>query len=110
MINTETRVAVASRSFSRHPKLREALLARYRYVTFNDAGESLSGTRLIDFLRGHDKAITALEKLDESVFAELPELKVIGKYGVGLDMIDLPALSSSATPWAFIDTSMVVLK
>jgi len=87
-----SRVAVASRSFSRHPVLRAELLARYADVTFNDAGIALSGARLIEFLKGHDKAITALEVLDESVFAALPELKVVGKYGVGLDMIDLNAM------------------
>lgn len=86
------RIAIASRSFSRHPQLRQALLDRYAQVTFNDAGESLSGEKLIAFMRGHDAAITALEKLDEKFFAALPELKIIGKYGVGLDMIDLEAM------------------
>lgn len=92
-IDTTTRVAVASRSFSRHPVLREELLARYARVTFNDAGWVLSGDSLVDFLAGHDKAITALERLDEAVLSRLPELKVVGKYGVGLDMIDLTAMS-----------------
>lgn len=88
-----TRVAVCSRSFSKHPQLRAALIERYgTAVTFNDAGLSLSGDALIEFVRGHDKAITALERLDERFFAALPELKVIGKYGVGLDMIDIDAL------------------
>lgn len=91
--NTTTRVAVASRSFSRHPVLREALLARYARVTFNDEGLSLKGDALVEFLSGHDKAITALERLDEATLARLPELKAVGKYGVGLDMIDLPAMS-----------------
>jgi len=62
-------------------------------VTFNDQGRSLAGAALIEFLRGHERAITALERLDESVFAALPELKVIGKFGVGLDMIDLDAMA-----------------
>jgi phosphoglycerate dehydrogenase-like enzyme len=88
-----TRVAVTSRSFSRHPVLRAELLARYDSVTFNDDGRSLSGQDLIEFLRGHDRAITALERLTADVFAALPELKVIGKYGVGLDMIDLAAMT-----------------
>ncbi len=88
-----TRVAVASRSFSRHPVLRAELLSRYATVTFNDAGQSLSGDELVAFLSGHDKAITALEILDESVLSRLPDLKVVGKYGVGLDMIDLAAMS-----------------
>jgi len=89
-----TPVAVTSRSFSHHPILRGELLARYATVTFNDEGTSLSGQKLIDFLRGHGKAITALEVLDAAVFAALPELKVVSKYGVGLDMIDLAAMES----------------
>ncbi|MFD2234494.1 phosphoglycerate dehydrogenase [Phaeospirillum tilakii] len=88
-----SRVAVASRSFSRHPVLRAELLARYPEVTFNESGRSLAGAELAAFLRGHDKAITALEKITDDLLAQLPDLKVIGKYGVGLDMIDLAALA-----------------
>jgi len=87
-----TRVVVASRSFSRHPVLRAELLERYPDTTFNDAGESLSGERLIEYLRGHDKAVIALERIDGSVLDALPDLKVIAKYGVGFDSIDLHAL------------------
>ncbi|CAA6604992.1 Phosphoglycerate dehydrogenase and related dehydrogenase [Rhodospirillaceae bacterium LM-1] len=87
-----TKVAVASRSFSKHPVLRAELLVRYPNVTFNDAGLSLKGEALADFLRGHEKIITALERLDDALFAKLPDLKVVGKYGVGLDMIDLEAM------------------
>ncbi len=88
------KVAVTSRSFSRHPILRAELLARYPEVTFNDDGLKLAGEALVTFLKGHEKAITALEVLDDSVFAALPDLKVVGKYGVGMDMIDLEAMSS----------------
>jgi phosphoglycerate dehydrogenase-like enzyme len=93
MTLSPVRVAVTSRSVSRHAKLRAELQARYADVTFNDKGLSLAGGALIEFLRGHERAITALERLDESVFAALPELKVIGKFGVGLDMIDLDAMT-----------------
>lgn len=91
-MNTKDRVAVCSRSFSHNLKLREELLARYANVKFNDAGVSLSGNQLVDFLRGYDKVITALEKIDEAVLSQLPELRVISKYGVGLDMIDMEAM------------------
>jgi D-3-phosphoglycerate dehydrogenase len=91
-MNRTDRVAVTSRSFSRNPVLRKELMERYAQVTFNDAGLQLDGGKLIDFLRGHDKAITALERIDEIVLAQLPELKVIAKYGVGIDMIDLSAM------------------
>lgn len=91
-MNSQDRVAVCSRSFSKNPVLREELLSRYARVTFNDAGEQLHGEGLVRFLAGHDKAITALETLSEEVLRELPQLKVIGKYGVGLDMIDREAM------------------
>jgi phosphoglycerate dehydrogenase-like enzyme len=87
-------VAVASRSFSKHPILRNEVLKRYPDAKFNDKGLSLKDDTLIEFLQGYEKAITALEIIDETVLSELPNLKVIGKYGVGLDMIDLNALKN----------------
>jgi len=85
-------LAVASRSFSKHPILRNEVLKYYPDAKFNDEGLSLSGKSLIEFLKGYSKVITGLEEIDESVLSELPELKVISKYGVGLDMIDLNAM------------------
>lgn len=87
-------VAVASRSFSRHPELRAALAARFPDATFNDAGRSLSGADLVAFLRGHSRAITALESLNAALFDAVPELRVVSKYGVGLDMVDLAAMEA----------------
>jgi D-3-phosphoglycerate dehydrogenase len=92
-MKSAVKVAVASRSFSKNPALRAELSARYINVTFNETGRSLSGQDLVDFLSGHERAITALEKIDESLLRKLPGLKVISKYGVGLDMIDLQAMS-----------------
>ena len=91
-MNTTEKVAVCSRSFSKNTVLRAELLARYSQVTFNDAGSQLAGDRLVEFLSGHEKAISALEMIDDYVLSRLPELQVIGKYGVGLDMIDFNAM------------------
>jgi len=91
-MNTTDKVAVCSRSFSRNQILRAELLERFSNVTFNETGRQLEGDDLVEFLRGHDKAITALERIDDYVLSRLPELKAIGKYGVGLDMIDLNAM------------------
>jgi len=88
------KVAVTSRSFSRHLGLRKELLSKYPGTDFNDSDESLSGQKLIKFLSGHTKAITALEILDETILLQLPELKVVSKFGVGLDMLDLSAMSA----------------
>ncbi|MFA7342844.1 MAG: phosphoglycerate dehydrogenase [Terrimicrobiaceae bacterium] len=91
-MNTEDRVAVCSRSFSKNPVLRAELLARYSRVTFNDGGAQLENESLVRFLSGHDKAITALETISGEVLRQLPQLKVVSKYGVGLDMIDREAM------------------
>lgn len=86
------RIAVCSRSFSRNAVLREELLKRYEHVTFNEKGQHLCGNKLVEFLSGHDKAIIGLEKITNNVLCKLPRLKVISKYGVGLDMIDMAAM------------------
>jgi D-3-phosphoglycerate dehydrogenase len=84
-------VAIASHSFAKNPTLRRELLAKYPDAVFNETRQPLKGSALVDFLRGHDKAITGLEVLDDALFRAVPELRVVSKYGVGLDMIDLDA-------------------
>lgn len=91
-MNRTDKVAVCSRSFSRNATLREELLERYEQVTFNDTGRQMEGNDLVELLRGHDKGITPLERIDDDVLSSLSELAVIGKYGVCLDMIDLDAM------------------
>ena len=85
-------VAVTSRSFSRHPVLRAELLEQYSNVRFNDTGVELRGEELVSFLAGCEKAITGLEPIDDALLSRLPELRVVSKVGVGIDMIDLEAL------------------
>ena len=84
-------LAVASHSFPKNPTLRAELLSRYPDSRFQRDRSPLAGPALVAFLRGHDKAITGLEALDDAVFAALPELKIVSKYGVGLDTIDIEA-------------------
>lgn len=85
-------VAVTSRSFSKHPVLRSEILKLYSNVKFNDEGLILSGDSLVKFLKGYEKAIIALEVIDDKIISQLPDLNVISKYGVGLDTIDLSAM------------------
>lgn len=91
-MNDDVKIAVASRSFSQHALLKGELLSRYSDVLFNDAGTALSGESLVRFLKGRERAIVALERIDEFILSSLPGLKVISKYGVGLDMLDLDAM------------------
>jgi phosphoglycerate dehydrogenase-like enzyme len=84
-------VAVASHSFPKSETLKQELLARFPRSVFNETRKPLSGAALVQFLRGYRQAITGLEVLDESIFAALPDLRLVSKYGVGLDMIDFDA-------------------
>jgi D-3-phosphoglycerate dehydrogenase len=92
-MNKIQKVAVCSRSFSANLDLRAELLLNYSKVTFNDKGLKLDGKNLVEFLRGHEKAIIGLEKITEQVLSQLPDLKVIAKFGVGLDSIDLKSMN-----------------
>ena len=88
-----TRIAVASRSFSGNPVLRAALLAGHPNVTFSASHDVIEGAELVAFLRGHDAAIVGLERIDDAILSTVPELRVISKYGVGLDGLDLEAMA-----------------
>ena len=87
------KVSVASRSFSKNKFLRKLILKNYSDVIFNDTGLTLEGNDLVKFLYHSEKAIIALETIDDSLLKQLPNLKVIGKFGVGLDKIDLNSMS-----------------
>ena len=86
------RVAVCSRSFSSDSLLRSNLESRYSNVKYNETGGLLVGQDLVEFASNCTKVIVGLETIDEALLTQLPELKVISKYGVGLDAIDLQAL------------------
>jgi phosphoglycerate dehydrogenase-like enzyme len=85
-------IVVVSRSFARNPALRAELVARYPDAIFTQSPSVLAGDELVTLLRGHERAIVGLEKIDEALLAQVPELRVISKYGVGLDGLDLEAM------------------
>ncbi len=89
------KVAVCSRSFSRHPQLRAELQAGFPEAYFNDDGLNLSGDSLVAFLQPAERAVTALERVDADVISRLPNLKVLSKYGVGTDTLDFEALDAA---------------
>ena len=91
-LSRKSRIAVCSRSFSRNPILRAELSAEFDDVKFNESGKSLAGDDLVEFLKDCDGAIIALEQISKEIVDQLPELKVIGKYGVGLNNIDLEGI------------------
>jgi D-3-phosphoglycerate dehydrogenase len=87
------KVAVASRSFAGNAALRAELLARYPDATFTESPSVIGGDELVAVLRGHDAAIVGLERIDDAVLDRVPELRIISKYGVGLDGVDVDAIA-----------------
>ncbi len=93
MIFKEFRIKVTSRSFSRHPLLKQELLDFFPNSVFNPNGPSTGLRDIVEFLRDADAVILGLEKMDRPVLEQLNNLKIIAKYGVGLDNLDVEAAS-----------------
>ena len=85
------KIKATSTSFSRHPKLRATLLADFPDAEFNDDGRKFSRAELIDFIKDADGVVLGLEEVDDDVLAACPTLKIVSKYGVGLDNLDQEA-------------------
>ncbi len=88
------KISVTSKSFSTNIFLKDKLLEVYPQSQFNDQGLSFNTESLIQFLKNSDAAIIGLEKINSHVLSSLPNLKIISKYGVGLDNINLSDLAS----------------
>ena len=95
-------VAVTSRSFSNNKELVKKLKQRYKNVLLNESGRTLKGTELLSFLSSADKAIIGIEDMSKENLSALPKLKVISKYGVGLNNIDLEFCKSNNIKLGFV--------
>ena len=100
-MNAIDTVAVASRSFSKNVFLTEALQAQYSNIILNETGKTLEGNDLVDFLGSADKAIIGIEEISAELLDQLPKLKVISKYGVGINNLDTVALKSKGVRLGF---------
>ena len=85
----KSQVAVTSRSFSTNQFLVKKLKESYPNVSLNLTGKTLKENELVKFLANADKAIVGIEIIDKDILDQLPKLKLISKYGVGLNNLDL---------------------
>jgi phosphoglycerate dehydrogenase-like enzyme len=85
---SEPRVAVTSSSFGKSNTLREELKKSFQNCFFNELGRPLTESELIEFIKDADAAVVGTEIMTENVLNYAPRLKIISKYGVGLDNID----------------------
>ena len=84
-------IRVTSRSFSRHPELKQELLELFPNSVFNSDGPPIGLTNIGKYLQDSDGIILGLEQIDRTVLQQLNNLKIIAKYGVGLDNLDVNA-------------------
>ncbi|MGL1887869.1 MAG: phosphoglycerate dehydrogenase [Reichenbachiella sp.] len=88
----DIKVAVTTVAFSKNQQLVDCLgHSGFGSVKTNVAGQRFEKDELISYLSGCDAAIVGLDRIDNDLLKKLPNLKVISKYGVGLDNIDLQA-------------------
>ena len=84
------RVLVTPTSFGREdPSLRAYLEAEVGEVIYNTTGKPLTSSELIERIRGVDGFIAGLDDIDRRVIENADRLRVISRYGVGLDAVDL---------------------
>tara|TARA_B100000315_G_scaffold168862_1_gene157426 strand:+ start:443 stop:1417 length:975 start_codon:yes stop_codon:yes gene_type:complete len=86
------RVVVTSVSFGKSAILRKELLKVFPNSVFNESGQQLSGKKLAEFIKGADATIVGAETIDDSILEHTPKLKIVSKYGVGLDSINQESL------------------
>ena len=85
----KARIKVTSRSFSRHPVLKQELLELFPNSVFNADGPPTGLPNIVEFLKDADGMILGLEQMIRPVLQQLNNLKIVTKYGVGLDNLDL---------------------
>ena len=85
------KVKVSTIAFSKNEYLVECLLKEFPDAEVNTEGVRVNGSDLVDYFSDTEAAIIGLELITPSILEQLPKLKMISKYGVGLDNIDLNA-------------------
>ncbi len=86
------KIGVTSESFSFHEKLKSDLLRLFPHSKLRTDRNKLSQDELITYLKDCDGAIVGLDEINDDILAQLPNLKIISKYGVGLNNLDIDAM------------------
>ena len=70
----------------------KTLLKNFPSAFFNETGRYFAEEELIAFLNGADAVLLGRDPVNENVLNALPNLRMVAKYGVGLDNIDQDAM------------------
>lgn len=86
------KIAVITPLFSRSPELMNELSAHFSDVKHNADNTLKTKEDIIAFLQNVDGAIVGREAIDDEILRACPTLKILSRYGVGLDNLDLDAM------------------
>jgi D-3-phosphoglycerate dehydrogenase len=96
-----TRVLLTTTSFQDTPGVHHELLAKANFELVRERGP-LSEQRMLELAGHFDAYLCGDDALTRAVIKKsLPRLKVISKYGIGLDKIDVPAATEFKIPVLF---------
>lgn len=90
-LDVKKRVAITPRTFGRDDEPVRLLRAAGFELVFNPYDRPLNEAEMAELLEEADAAIVGLDPVTERVLERASRLKVVSKYGVGLDNIDLEA-------------------
>ena len=95
------RILLTTTSFQDTPGVHHEMLAAAGFEVVRERGP-LSETRMLELAGGFDGYLCGDDALTRPVIAKsLPRLKVISKYGIGLDKIDVSAATKLGVPVLF---------
>jgi len=88
----KAKILVTPTSFGNtDPSIKAFLEAQVEKVSYNTSGKPLKAVELERIISDYDGFIAGLDEINAAVFEKAHHLKVISRYGVGVDNIDLPA-------------------
>lgn len=95
------KVVATSPSFSKNKILQKEIYSYFPNAKLNLEGIRFKQDELIEYIKEADAIIVGLEAINQEVLDACPNLKMISKYGVGLNNIDLEAckIKSIAIGW-----------
>ena len=86
------KIVVTPPAFCKSETLKSKLSSLFPNTVYNQSTDYLSGVELLNFLKDADAAIIGRDPVTQDTLEALPQLKMISKYGVGLDNLDLNAI------------------
>ena len=82
-------ITATSPSFSKNETLQKEIYKYFPKAKLNLEGKRFNQKELIEYIKDADAVIVGLEPINSEILDNCPNLKIISKYGVGLNNIDL---------------------